>query len=440
MTRVLLIAVVVFLGTWLFVSVARYPRHAVLMAIPVLMWPVPLRIDGVALQQPLTAILLCGVIFGVRRELRRHWVLTALVGSFALLVVASGFLRGPTNVMEVSEARNHALTLALNAGLVLAVALASPNALSCLKAIGLSGVLISAYLHGFGEVRGGRTILDGFNANAGGHSLAIAVVTLAGLSVVTRQVRWLLVAALPVSALFATQSRGAFIVLVVGLAALWLAVERAALRLTALAAGLVVVLVAGQNFVDLVEREVFRFRDQSFIENEHRIWVLELAFNLVEKDPLFGAGYGQFLDYSQRMLGYAINTHNDWVRIAAECGVPAFVLLVVIALVPMLRIDVTEVAGRALRGGLVAICVSFLFANTMTDLRVSLPMWVFLGLAWSGWLRVSSAAERSGGEGWSWLRPQGEADWLSWTRCDEPGNSIEEGEDGHARALHRRHQ
>jgi O-antigen ligase len=362
-----------------------------------------------------TAMLLCGVLLGARRELKKHWPLIVLVGSFALLVVTSGFLRGPTIVMEVSEARNQALTLALNAGLVLAAAAASPHALSCLKVIGLSGVPLSVYLYGFGEERGGRIFLDGLNANAGGHSLAISVVTLAGLSIATRQARWLLVAVLPASAIIATQSRGAFIVLVVGLAVLWLAVERAALRLCAFGTGVLVILVAGQDLLDLVEQEVFRFRDPSFIENERRLSVLELALHLMAKNPILGAGYGHFPDYSLRILGYALNTHNDWVRIGVECGLPALLLLVFMVLFAMFRIDVTEAAGRALLGGLVAICVTFMFVNTMSDLRVSLPMWIFIGLGWSGLLRTSGAPDASSDEGWSYTRPNGEEDLLAST-------------------------
>jgi O-antigen ligase len=132
-----------------------------------------------------------------------------------------------------------------------------------------------------------------------------------------------------------------------------------------------------------VTRVLLSSRNQSFLSNDARWEVLRLALELGFRNPLSGVGYRHFADFSYATLGVALNTHNDYVRIAAESGLVALAFLIMLIVRVYTFVDDT-VEYRAIRAVLLAALVSSLFTNAMTDLRVSLPLWLFLGFAWAG--------------------------------------------------------
>lgn len=104
-----------------------------------------------------------------------------------------------------------------------------------------------------------------------------------------------------------------------------------------------------------------------------------LAVRVALDHPFRGIGYGMFPDYARTssILGIYINTHNDYLRLAAEAGIVALVLFVALLWLGLAR---RYAADHAILQSLgVAYSVGLLFANTLTDLLVSAPFWVSLG-------------------------------------------------------------
>jgi O-antigen ligase len=104
-------------------------------------------------------------------------------------------------------------------------------------------------------------------------------------------------------------------------------------------------------------------------------------------------GYRQFVRYSEAELGIPLNAHNENLRIAAESGVIALVLVLV--LVGRAFLVWGRPLDRGVQAALVASVTGLAFANAMTDLRVSLPVWILLGLAWAARDRAAGPATTS---------------------------------------------
>lgn len=383
LSTILTLTLAAMLGIYALAMTARYPQVAILATVLVLMWPQRLDLVGVPVQQPITALLLIGVLISGRHELRRHMPVLTLVGAFMALVAASHIMHGPTVALTTTEARNAAATLCLNIGLVACVAIAAPRTLTTLKVIALSGVAASSYLYMVGDRAGGRLALDDLNPNTAGHAAAITITVLIGLAWATRQWAWLLLTIPPLWTVAASQSRGALVVLGLGLAALLITAQRGRTRTMWLALLPAVMLLLWGPLNRVVTDGILTTRDGAYLSTDARTTVLDLAANASLAHPLTGIGYGHFLDYSAPYLGVPLNTHNDWVRIAVECGLPALVLLLVLLLIPIRRLHLPRRHAPVIVATIVAVSTSFMFANTMTDLRVSLPIWLCLGLAWT---------------------------------------------------------
>jgi O-antigen ligase len=76
-------------------------------------------------------------------------------------------------------------------------------------------------------------------------------------------------------------------------------------------------------------------------------------------------------------LGISINTHNDYLRLAAESGLVTLVLLLALLWLGLARrYTAHHVVLQALG---VAYATGLLFANALTDLVISTPFWISLG-------------------------------------------------------------
>ena len=56
----------------------------------------------------------------------------------------------------------------------------------------------------------------------------------------------------------------------------------------------------------------------------NRTYFWALAYMLFLEHPIFGIGWGQFLDYSELMLNYRANVHNNFLQLLCETGVIGF--------------------------------------------------------------------------------------------------------------------
>ncbi|MDQ3783666.1 MAG: O-antigen ligase family protein, partial [Actinomycetota bacterium] len=140
-------------------------------------------------------------------------------------------------------------------------------------------------------------------------------------------------AALVLAAMGTTGSRGALVVYGAGLlsAAFWLQARTKAV----LAATMVVPIIfvgVGALTSARIQGSAAQGIDSATIEASPalRFQALQLALTLARQQPVSGVGYGRFPEYAAASdhLGVPFNTHNDYLRVWAESGLPSLLLLV----------------------------------------------------------------------------------------------------------------
>jgi O-Antigen ligase len=119
-----------------------------------------------------------------------------------------------------------------------------------------------------------------------------------------------------------------------------------------------------------------------------------LAFDLFVQKPLTGIGWQQFTSYSATRLHYGpLASHNEYLRYAAELGLPGLLFLfLIIATVATsaIRIPPTDVRVAA-AACVVSGAVGLFFVNALETPNISLPLFVSAALICTG-----SFAQRTG--------------------------------------------
>lgn len=270
----------------------------------------------------------------------------------------------------------------LLAGLALlaAVVAAPPPARAVAQVTALVGMVVAMAALPMGEHPGGRLQALGLNPNFLGAYFAIPLVAAAGLVRWHRRPWWLLSAAVCLAGMAATQSRGAFTAAAVGTALVITPGRRRVPRfLIVSAATAFATLLPGP--ADVVRRAVVGGRQAAELSRDTAIrgHVAEVAARTALRHPLRGIGYGMFPSYAEGSpdLGIYIATHNDYLRLAAEAGLPTLTVFLVL-LLSGLRGRVTSDLA-IVRAMTIAYAVGLLFANELADLVVSTPFWLALG-------------------------------------------------------------
>lgn len=382
-----LLVVVAVSAACAMVLVARWPAAGLTVLIPVLMWPQVLQLGALPVSQSVTAVLVAGLLIAGRKNQAPRWLIPSAVALSALLA-ASHVGHAMPHYMTPSGARNNMLTLVLNLWLVVAVAKARPAPLTILRGIGLGSLVFAYVVIAYGEEFAGRIAFRELNPNGVGHAAALGVIAIVGTAKLSRRRRWLLAAAAPLYLTYLAQSRGGLVVLIVGAVTGWVLNHQGRSRVIAVLVGGVAVGLLWGPAARFTQDILLAERNAAYVSTdastEERKNVLKLAARLVGDQPFFGVGYAHFPDYAQSEIGMALNTHDDWVRIAVEAGVFALMLLGVIVASPLLRrLDAPLPPTQAVKALLAAGCASWLFANVTTDLRTALPVWLAAGLAWS---------------------------------------------------------
>ncbi|MDH3629069.1 MAG: O-antigen ligase family protein [Acidobacteriota bacterium] len=179
-----------------------------------------------------------------------------------------------------------------------------------------------------------------FNPNHAGAWLAMIVLLQAARLFRNPRAAWWI--PLPLIGLFWTQSRGAFLGLIVGLVLLGiLNRDRLSTRSRRwLLAGLVgsAIVIGGIVLVRFTQDDPFRF---------HRLRIGSAVASLIADNPWTGVGVGQFADAAESVRfadGVGLyrydrrfsTTHSDWLRLPVEWGLP-LTLWVVVAIYRRLR-------------------------------------------------------------------------------------------------------
>lgn len=364
------------------VLVASRPAHALLAFIPVAMWPNQPEVAGLPLVFGLSALLVLGIALGSIGRLRENRKLILLSVGFAAVMAAAFLNHGPPTGVLPSEQRNHLLAFLLGVALVPAAALARPSLTATLRVVAVSATAASAYTFLFADRVAGRALFADYNSDVLGCAAAFGILAVAAVARMERRPAWWLLMPAPVLAFMAAQTRSALVVLAVGLLATWLLTRPGPGRVAAICIGLAVIpFMIGPALA--FQRALFSGRDARYLEIESRVEALRLAGSLVRENPLLGVGYRHFPDEAVRNLGVAINAHNDFALLAAENGLPALLLFLCI-LARVFTFRLPDVRAQAIvRGLMIAAFAAFVFGNVMTDLRMTTPGWVLLGLAWT---------------------------------------------------------
>ncbi|MGI5174727.1 O-antigen ligase family protein [Dactylosporangium sp. CA-152071] len=272
-------------------------------------------------------------------------------------------------------------------GLLLAAVIGflPPRPLTVARVVTVTGAVAAVLATVDGVYVSGRMSGAGLLANYFGALLAICVATGVGLARAERRVAWLIPVACCLAAIVQTHSRGAVVATAVGIVVALLAGRPARWQIAGAAlagvAGFATVRVANP-LADAVVGS--RSATQLTINSEVRLQAARLAVDIAQDHPLLGIGYATFprIAAADPRLGIYMNTHNDFLRLAAESGAAALVLfLAVLAAALCWR------AGAGflpLRAAVAAGAANLFFANTLSNLTASGLFWVCLGVLLAG--------------------------------------------------------
>ena len=313
------------------------------------------------------------LLAGTRRPRPAHlWIaLLALLSLVAFVFPATG---------SVAEAGRPADLLCMFGGLGLAAAVTAspPPPGAVVRVSALVGGLAAGYVLVLGEHMGDRLQGLGLNPNYLGAFLALPFVAAAGLVYRHRRPVWILPAGLCLAGMVATQSRGAFVAGVIGVAILVMQGRGSGAQVLVGAIALVVgmvfpAVIGAAEHLAVGGREAAELHHDTVVR-ERVAW---FAARTAAEHPVRGIGYGMFPSYADAEFGIHIATHNDYLRLAAETGVPALLVFLVLLWLGMRGPVPGDLAvPRAVAG---AYAAGLFFANELTNLVVSTPFWLALG-------------------------------------------------------------
>ncbi|GLY85867.1 O-antigen ligase family protein [Actinoallomurus iriomotensis] len=277
-------------------------------------------------------------------------------------------------------------------GLAAAVAASPPPPGLMARVAAAAGSAAAGWALAAGHREGGRLVGFAQNPNFLGALLALPFVAAAGLALRHRRPAWLVPAGVCVAAMAATQSRGAFVSAGAGLAVVLLQGRRRGIQVAIVAAAVVLgtvfpAAIDSAEHVAVGHRTATELSQNSSVR-EHVAWY---AAKVAAEHPLRGIGYGVFPFHAANssQIGIYIATHNDYLRLAAETGIPALIVFLVLIWFAMR----SPASGEAAipRAMVAAYAVGMLFANPLANLVVSTPFWLAVG----GLLAAPASREHS---------------------------------------------
>lgn len=367
------------------------PRAFATAAIALSMLPLPYPVLGFDPRVGLVLLLLLGVWTNLMR--RRLVIPSRLLFATGSLSIALTLSFLTTLDFRTVLVRQHDFLLLLTGlvSLVLFTSLRLPLK-RVLHSVALGGATTAALVLFDGNFSSsGRLAALALNPNFLGLLLATTLVALLGMpfrlpgvpSAVCTLCRWLGASGVAL-ALVLTQSRGAVLAAAIGLIGYFAAKVRLRSQAAVVVAVALLVLTIPGLTDAVVAGGVNRPRQELVANNSIRFDAAELAARYALSRPVTGVGYGTFPDRALRdsRLGVYINTHNDYLRLAAEAGLPALMAFIFL-LRPVAQARRGSRAERASFALAVTYLVGLLFANGLTNLQVTLPFWAILGSMWA---------------------------------------------------------
>ncbi|MET8631805.1 O-antigen ligase family protein [Streptomyces sp. NPDC004096] len=301
-----------------------------------------------------------------------------LIPSIGAAVTVSWLL--PQETFGVEHAWKTCGLLLVGLGLTAVSALAPPDPRRIAQVVAGSGGGLATCLVLRGEHAFDRLTGLGLNPNYVGAALALPLVAAVGLVRFNRSWLWMVPAAVCVCAVLETRSRGAFVMAAAGLACVLLA-GRPLRHKVLIGLALLAVTLALPGTLDSMEGNLTGGRTSTELaaNTEVRKKAALLAVRVALDHPLRGIGYAMFPEYARSSpdLGIYINTHNDYLRLAAEAGLVTLVLWTALLWRGLARRRTAD--HIVLRSLGVSYATGLLFANALTDLVISTPFWISLG-------------------------------------------------------------
>lgn len=331
---------------------------------------------------------------GTRRALRYGGVLAGFVVASLLFPLVPKAMPLPTPAPRLSQivprfgvtvpdAIRFGEVAALLTGLLVAVTgtVTPPRPGRLARMIALTGAVAAVYALAVGDTLGGRLQGLGCNPNYLGSYLAVPLVACAGLARTSRGgPLWAVPAVVCLAGVAATESRGAVLATVAGLVVIFMQSRGRWTQAMVLLAGAWVAIVfpgALDALTHLAASE--RTAGDLALNNEIRSQVAHVAARAAVAHPVNGVGWGMFPTYAFHDPGFNvyIETHDDFLRLAAETGAGALAAFVALLWCGVRRPQRDDL--MVLRAVVVTFAVGMLFANPLDDLVVSTPFWAALG-------------------------------------------------------------
>jgi O-antigen ligase len=356
--------------------------HRPTMVLPVLI-PVGLLgavLPGASFAVPAAAIVLLlatalRVVAGTRPLRVSHLV----IGTLAGLLLAS-YLVPPITIGGERPRLSDLMGLVVGLGLLAVAVTSPPHPRKLTRVIAVAGAVTAGYTLVGAAHESGRLEGLGLNPNYLGALLALSLVAAAGLLRQGRHPMWLVPGGICLIAMTQTQSRGAFLAAAAGIGVVLL--QGRSVKLQAAAVVITVAALAAlPNGIESAEHLAAGSRQSTELSanSDVRRHAAQFAAQVAVAHPLRGIGYGMFPAYAARSphFGIYINTHNDYLRLAAETGavaLAAFLVLLCLGIAGRRSGDLTT-----LRAVVVTYAVALMFANLLANLATSLPFWLSLG-------------------------------------------------------------
>ena len=374
--EMLVVGVVAALGL-AFLSVNR-PSAAVLSLVAggPLIHCVPHGGQAAALAVMIPFIAVSGRLLTRAMPVRARYLSAFPLMGVLLLSYSFPTIRVPTQTSRLAD-----LTGLLVGLLFLAVAtVAPPSPHRLAQTICCVGAVMSVVLLLGGEFADHRLEGFGMNPNYVGVLGAVPFVGSLGLACHRRSPMWLMAAAPCAVVLLATRSRGSVLAAAVGTVVILMSGRSPHSKILVAAFALTAVLVIPGS-LDVVESAGAGGRSAAelTLNNAIREHAAEVAIKVALAHPLRGIGYDMFPPYAARspQLGIFINTHDDFLRLACEAGLPSVAILIAV----LWRACRWDGGGdlRVMRAIVVSYAACLLFANTLSSIVLTMPFWAALG-------------------------------------------------------------
>jgi O-antigen ligase len=228
-------------------------------------------------------------------------------------------------------------------------------------------------------LEGGRAGALGLNPNGFGHAAAIALLAAWGLR--TQSWTWPILAVCAWAVLQAG-SRGAYLVVLCGLAVRHLLAGRSRVARYATVGSVAILLVSLPGVFTEAESLTVREREQidAASSRRTRLEATEIAIQATRTHPVTGIGFRRFPEYAylNSDIGRPVNTHNEYLRIGAETGLVGAAAFAAVLFGAVRQRPRTQ-AERYLKGMLAGAMLSLALANGLTVVYISGPLWLAVG-------------------------------------------------------------